>query len=35
MHDEYDALQQNNTGFMITLPTVRKAIGCKWVFMVK
>jgi len=32
MQDEYDALMQNNTQTLTTLPSVANVVGCKWVF---
>lgn len=35
MIDEINALDHNNTWELVELPVGKKAIGCKWVFMVK
>lgn len=35
MKEEMDALEQNNTWDLVTLPKGKHAIGCKWVFTVK
>jgi histone deacetylase 1/2 len=35
MQAEYDALIQNKTWSIVSLPPHRQAIGCKWVFRVK
>jgi histone deacetylase 1/2 len=35
MQEEYDALFHNNTWSLVTLPSHRQVIGCKWVFRVK
>jgi len=32
---EYEALLKNNTWTLVTLPTNRQVVGCKWVFRVK
>ncbi|PNF37230.1 Retrovirus-related Pol polyprotein from transposon TNT 1-94 [Cryptotermes secundus] len=35
MKEEYDALIQNNTWNLVELPKGKKAISCKWVYVVK
>ena len=35
MQQEYDALLKNKTWDLVSLPSNRQAIGCKWVFRVK
>ncbi|KAL0319763.1 UNVERIFIED_CONTAM: Retrovirus-related Pol polyprotein from transposon TNT 1-94 [Sesamum radiatum] len=35
MHDEIQALEQNNTWRMTPLPKGKRAIGCKWVYKLK
>jgi hypothetical protein len=35
MKEELLALQKNKTWELVHLPEVKKAVGCKWVFIVK
>ena len=35
MKQEYEALMNNKTWDLVSLPPNRKAVGCKWVFRVK
>ena len=35
MQDEITALENNDTWFIVSLPTNKVAIGCKWVFNIK
>lgn len=35
MQEEYQALQQQNTWDLVSLPPNKVAIGCKWVFRIK
>lgn len=35
MGDEFLALRRNGTWTLVSLPTDRKVIGCKWVFKLK
>ena len=35
MIEEMDVLTDNGTWDLVRLPTVKKAIGCRWVFIVK
>lgn len=35
MQVEYDALMSNNTQTLVSLPSQRQNIGCKWVFRLK
>ena len=35
MDKEINALERNKTWDLVTLPTEKKAIGCKWVYKMK